>query len=283
MSWEADTKGELWSSHRSSHRLCVLLPFAVPCLQPNTGLLLLSSLRSPSPPPTLRPGQVGCLMAFWSITGGPFQSVFVCGSYGCGRSKVNKLFWAFAHIKDWHSFIASARLCYKLSCSETVCVWVLDGWCFKYIWRRVPLGFSVLMRFSLGDQKMSHVLNHLMLFQLQTAGKIRKLRAILIDLDVLPSSQSIACMCVCVCFVMNALKLIIKYTASCTAGPLIGLGQGSIDWHPRGPWGWKVHFSKWTIHVTVRTKAVQQQQQPQETGGGEVCWRKLMILVAFWR
>lgn len=102
----ADTKEVLWSSHCSSHCLCVLLPFAVPRLPGQTQgsfSCYLSSLSPSSPPPTLRPGQVGCFVAFWSVTGGPcpssLGSVFVCGGYGSGGQRWTSSFGPMPRLK----------------------------------------------------------------------------------------------------------------------------------------------------------------------------------------
>ena len=90
---------------------------------------------------------------------------------------MNKFYRAGAHIQDWHSFTAHARLCCKLSGSEDedegvfvclrLCVW------FQIYMRDSPLGVycSNEIQSRIRDQRMRRSESA---FVVQTAEKIRK-------------------------------------------------------------------------------------------------------------
>lgn len=128
---------------------------------------------------------------------------------------MNKFFGVGAQIKDWHSFTAPARLCYKLSGSEDegVCLCVRVRVCFQKYMRESPLGiYCNEIQSQIRDQHMrcSRFKSPFLILAVNS----RLLRAFLRDISVLLCvfSPILARIidCLCVCFVLNALNLIMK-------------------------------------------------------------------------
>ena len=91
---------------------------------------------------------------------------------------MKKFFSAGAHVKDWHSFTASALLCYKLSCLEMEGVRVCVCVCFQIYMRESPLGVYCgnEIQSQIRDQRIRRKSPFVF-----PAAEIRKLKAILID------------------------------------------------------------------------------------------------------
>lgn len=98
------------------------------CPRPDTGLLLRLALRSPSPPPTLRPGRAGCFTVFCSITDGALYSVFVCGSYGCEVQRYMSSLGLVLTLKTGILHGLCSALLQAVLFINYVCL--MGGWCF---------------------------------------------------------------------------------------------------------------------------------------------------------